>query len=588
MHLFRLIALCLAVHSATAQGEYLTLDDGARLYVVEEGQGQAIVFIPGWTMTYRFFENQQSYFSKDYKTIAFDPRGQGRSDKIQYRNNYAAHANDLRQLFLQKGLDDVILVGWSSGCLAMYEYLRAFGTEKLQKLVFIDEPPKWIGDKENEWVYGTFDGYRSGLKEMLSRPSDPNGIIDWMLVDPVDDDTRAWMNEEIKLTSPEVALNLYIDGLAADYNAELSLLSEIPSLFMVRDSWYSEVADWMAIKAPTTEVTDIPSHAAFWERPKSFNAKLESFVNGEELTTASNETSSNLIRKGDLLLPRYAPTAATDGESIYVYGGAPSGGRNGDDFMHAGLHATIEKINPESLSSEYLSGGLYRRANHATVFLDGELISCGGRSQIGLERPRLASCESMNLSTGIHRKLPDLPEALRTLGMTLVNGDLYVIGGLTQDGKYSDRTYRLQNGAQAWEKLANAPMALEGQMQTIESDIYVIGGYNGQAMNTVMVYSTDNNQWSMTEQLPYGLSAYSAVVYDNSIYIFGDYEQMDAIHRYDVVSGELNLLDQKMTPRRHTAAVLIGDEAFVIGGNQTSSGKALTIVESFDLSKVKL
>ena len=99
--------------------------------------------------------------------------------------------------------------------------------DRLSKLVFIDEPPKWIGDVEKEWVYGTFDDYRSSLKGMLSKPSDPNGIIDWMLNDSVDSQARTWMREEILMTPPHVALSLYIDGLACDYNEEVRNL-EIP------------------------------------------------------------------------------------------------------------------------------------------------------------------------------------------------------------------------------------------------------------------------------------------------------------------------------------------------------------------------
>ncbi|GEM_PF-438343 len=587
MHLFRLIVFCLAVHSAIAQGEYITLDDEAKLYVVEDGQGQAIVFIPGWTMTYRFFENQQSYFSENYRTVVFDPRGQGRSDKTQYKNNYAEHAKDLRQLILQKGLGDIVLVGWSSGCLAMYEYLRQFGKENLQKLVFIDEPPKWIGDSDSEWVYGTFDGYRSSLKGMIAGPSDPNGIIDWMLIDQVDSSTRLWMNAEMNLTSPEVALSLYVDGLASDYNAELALLNDIPTLFMVRDSWYNEVTQWISGKVPTAEVVSIPSHAAFWERPVSFNAKLERFIDGEQSSVNSSELISSLIRKGDMLLPRYGPTAVTDGEWIYVYGGAPSGGRNGDDFMHAGLHSSIERINPKTLKPEYYSSGLHRRANHASVLVDHRLVSCGGRSQIGLERPKMNSCEYLDFSTGVFRELPPLPEAVRTLGLVEVDSDIYAIGGVVQRPQYSASTFKLASGGENWERLVDAPEGFSGNALVVGDKIYVLGGYNEEAMKTVMTFDTKTQQWEKKEDLPYPLSAYSSVTDGRFIYIFGDYVKMDAIHLYDPETGELRLVDQKMAPRRHTAAVLIGDEAFVIGGNQTSAGKALTTIEVFSLSALR-
>ena len=170
-----------------------------------------------------------------------------------------------------------MLVGWSSGCLTIYEYLKAYNTDRIGKLVFIDEPPKWIGDTEKEWVYGTFDDYRSSLKQMISKPPHPNGIIDWMLNDSIDNATRTWMREEMLMTPRNVALSLYIDGLASDYNKEVREL-DIPSLFMIRKSWYNSTKDWLKINAPKAEVKAISSHAMFWEQPHEFNGLLSVFL----------------------------------------------------------------------------------------------------------------------------------------------------------------------------------------------------------------------------------------------------------------------------------------------------------------------
>lgn len=277
MRTFSLLLVFFLAHSLRSQADYFTLQDGAKLYVEVSGKGQPMLFIPGWTMTHKFFEQQKEHFSKNYQVITYDPRGQGRADKTTYKNNYAAHAADLRALILEKGWNEIVLVGWSSGCLTMFEYLRAYGTDRMAKLVFIDEPPKWVGNPKEEWVYGTFDGYRNTLKGMLAKPSDPNGIIDWMLNDPIESSTRSWMREEILMTPPHVALSLYIDGIACDYNEEVRKLS-IPSLFMIRESWYDQGNEWLKTNAPQAEVTSISSHAMFWERPKVFNEKLSDFL----------------------------------------------------------------------------------------------------------------------------------------------------------------------------------------------------------------------------------------------------------------------------------------------------------------------
>ena len=278
MRLFSLMLLCLFTVAANAQSYNLQLDDGTKLYLEKSGEGQAMVFIPGWTMTSRFFERQKEHFSKAYQVITYDPRGQGRSDKTASKNTYADHAHDLQQLIQQHNLNDIVLVGWSSGCLTMYEYIRLHGLEKIQKLVFIDEPPKWIGNPDEEWVYGSFDNYRSSLKSLIAEPSDTNGIINWMLKKPIDDATRKWMNEEMKMTPSHVATSLYIDGVASDYTAELDKIT-VPAFFMLRSSWREKAESWLKKKNPEFEVTPISSHAMFWEEADQFNTLLANFLN---------------------------------------------------------------------------------------------------------------------------------------------------------------------------------------------------------------------------------------------------------------------------------------------------------------------
>ena len=282
MKLFSVLMLWLWVAQLFAQGTYVELDDGAKLYVNESGSGQTLVFITGWTMTHRFFEYQQSHFSKDYHVLTYDPRGQGRSDKTIWKNTYKDHANDLHQLLGQKQLTDVVLIGWSSGCLAVYEYIRSYGFKDVDKVVLIDEPPKWIGDVETEWVYGSFDDYRSSLKGMISGPSDPNGIIDWMLKEPLDSLDRQWMQQDILMTPPHVALSLYIDGMVSDYQLDLIRLEQrVPTMVMMRWNWFEEGKAWIDLYAPGLKLKRLSSHAMFWERPDFFNEMLTEFLNME-------------------------------------------------------------------------------------------------------------------------------------------------------------------------------------------------------------------------------------------------------------------------------------------------------------------
>lgn len=272
-----LLAFILVSQCACARDAYISLNDGAKLHIASTGRGQPLVFIPGWTMTRRFFEKQEAHFSSTHHVVTYDPRGQGRSDKTAGGNTYADHANDLRQILLQRDLRDVVVVGWSSGCLTIYEYIRRFGFDRIQKLVFVDEPPKWIGDASTEWVYGTFDDYRRTLQDLVSRRAEPGGIIDWMLKRPASPDVRAWMNEEMRKTPPQTALSLFVDGLAADYTPEVARI-DVPALFMIRSEQVAKAEAWLKPIRPAIQVVAISSHAMFWEEPEAFNAILSAFL----------------------------------------------------------------------------------------------------------------------------------------------------------------------------------------------------------------------------------------------------------------------------------------------------------------------
>ena len=253
--------------------------DSIAIFVEDVGQGRTIIFIPGWTMTSKFFKKQKHYFEANYRFISFDPRGQGRSTKTNKGNTYEKHADDLNGIIKEMGLEDIVLVGWSSGCATIYEYVKKYGADNLSHLVFIDEPPKWIGDVEEEWVYGTFEDYRKSLKSLIGDFDDYlEGVVDWMLVKDFEPEEKEWMMNQMQMTPKDIAISLYVDGVTSDYNDVLKQLDKVPMLFMVRDSWYPQVQEWLKTNVVGAKVRAIPSHAAFWEYSNDFNGVLESFV----------------------------------------------------------------------------------------------------------------------------------------------------------------------------------------------------------------------------------------------------------------------------------------------------------------------
>ena len=298
------------------------------------------------------------------------------------------------------------------------------------------------------------------------------------------------------------------------------------------------------------------------------------------------------VNSGKLLIPRYGLSAVTDGKWVYAIGGAHFGANGGKEYAVSGLLAAYERINPISLESIFFADGLYRRANHASVMINGGILSCGGRTQNGLNRQRTSNCEFFNPNNLQLRSYPALPNRHRTLGMAKVDEKVYAIGGLS-DGKpeerfvYSSKTYLLDNKKLTWKLVADMPFPREGVVVAVNDFLYALGGYNGKLMNSVLEFDTEKHEWKQKKDLPYGLSAFAAITDGDSIFIFGDYKKQSSIHRYDTKSGDLFLLNKKITPRRHLAAVKVNEKVIVVGGNQDSFGQALSVIESFDLTSLR-
>lgn len=115
-------------------------NDGVTLSYWEVGQGQPVVFIPGWSANGAEFINVMYLLSQQYRVIVLDPRNQGLSGKVKYGNRISRFAMDLKQLTEHLKLKKTDFVGWSMGAAILWSYIDLFGTQDINKLVLIDEP----------------------------------------------------------------------------------------------------------------------------------------------------------------------------------------------------------------------------------------------------------------------------------------------------------------------------------------------------------------------------------------------------------------------------------------------------------------
>ena len=116
-------ALLFALPAGTrAQSGFIDVGE-ARIYYEAAGQGPAVVFIHGWALGMREWDDQVAALTPRFRVVAFDRRGYGRSTGFA---DISADAGDLRALLDSLGIGRAILVGHSAGAQVVYRFAAAF------------------------------------------------------------------------------------------------------------------------------------------------------------------------------------------------------------------------------------------------------------------------------------------------------------------------------------------------------------------------------------------------------------------------------------------------------------------------------
>lgn len=118
--------------------KYIETAPNVKLYVTDYGQGKPVILIHGWPMSNEMWEYQiETLVMNNFRVIAYDRRGFGKSSKPWNGYDYDTLTTDLKEIISQLNLTDVTLVGFSMGGGEVARYFSKFKGENVSKAVIV-------------------------------------------------------------------------------------------------------------------------------------------------------------------------------------------------------------------------------------------------------------------------------------------------------------------------------------------------------------------------------------------------------------------------------------------------------------------
>jgi pimeloyl-ACP methyl ester carboxylesterase len=151
---------------------YIKAGEG-KIYYEAAGSGEVMILIHDGMLHNEVWDDQFSYFSKDFIVIRYDRRGYGKSSPAE--GTYS-HLEDLSTLFTELELDSANLIACSSGGALAIDFTLKF-PEKIKSLVLVGAvvggfsytshmfnrggylPKDFKSDLEKSIYYASYDPY---------------------------------------------------------------------------------------------------------------------------------------------------------------------------------------------------------------------------------------------------------------------------------------------------------------------------------------------------------------------------------------------------------------------------------------------
>lgn len=317
------------------------------------------------------------------------------------------------------------------------------------------------------------------------------------------------------------------------------------------------------------------------------------------------DSAAPLVKVGNysMIHGRYGAAVVSDGDFIYIIGGAER-----DNFF-----GDIERFDVRTHQVTRLTDKLIRRRYHGAALLDGKIYIVGGQSEdpefgqsafppstvfAPVESPAPSSnnnlrpvqpifvppptvavlqrpeprVEIYDLKTGAitfgeKQRQPRLQAAVAQFGTKLV-----VSGGTVRDWEhrygpaYSTDIYDLRTGR--WTQGAPTPNGRNPAAATVGNMMLTAGGQGlgHDRMRDVNLYLLGENSWRKMPDLCAPASGHAAVVLDRYLLLMGNSANGKDLIAYDLLARTSFTFRADFKAVRQPSAIAVGDHVYVFGG----------------------
>jgi non-specific serine/threonine protein kinase len=308
-------------------------------------------------------------------------------------------------------------------------------------------------------------------------------------------------------------------------------------------------------------------------------------ANGQLVPSTEVFDGTSWRKVANLPTPREHLAMVTDGTFAYVLGGRNLGADKNTD--------AVERYDPATQKWTSLAPLPSPRGGLGAAVADGRIVVVGGEDPTNV----LGGVDAYDIQSGKWTSWPKMTTARHGAAVAAVGKTVYVLDGAVKPSHSASTAIseafdvpprRLQPAA-AWRAVTDAPVARQFTgSAVIDGTLWVVGGLTtGEATSQTWAYDAAIDRWKQGPDLPIPLHHTSAVDYKGELVVIGGWTPANGNMSglvsdkvFALRAGKWVELPPLRRPRVAAAAATVGDKIVLAGGQ--SSGQLMPITEVFD------